>query len=153
MSCFRYGVLGSREALKRSCRKLEQRLTLECDGQRIPLPHLQGIVVLNIPSFMGGTNFWGGSKSDECFLAPSFDDRVLEVVAVFGSVQMAASRILSAQSHRIAQCSSVQISILGDEGVPVQVSSSILSSQIKLIGKISFYLTLIVSCKFHAHKI
>jgi diacylglycerol kinase (ATP) len=116
-----YGVLGSREALKRSCRKLEQRLTLECDGQRIPLPSLQGIVVLNIPSFMGGTNFWGGSKSDECFLAPSFDDRVLEVVAVFGSVQMATSRILSAQSHRIAQCSSVQISILGDEGVPVQV--------------------------------
>lgn len=123
MCVFRYGVLGSREALKRSCRKLEQRLTLECDGQRIPLPHLQGIVVLNIPSFMGGTNFWGGSKSDECFLAPSFDDRVLEVVAVFGSVQMAASRILSAQSHRIAQCSSVQISILGDEGVPVQVSA------------------------------
>ncbi|XP_065333639.1 diacylglycerol kinase eta isoform X2 [Cloeon dipterum] len=116
-----YGVLGSREALKRSCRRLEQRLTLECDGQRIPLPSLQGIVVLNIPSFMGGTNFWGGSKSDECFLAPSFDDRVLEVVAVFGSVQMAASRILSAQSHRIAQCSSVQISIIGDEGVPVQV--------------------------------
>ncbi|XP_059478618.1 diacylglycerol kinase eta-like isoform X2 [Neocloeon triangulifer] len=116
-----YGVLGSREALKRSCRKLEQRLTLECDGQRIPLPALQGIVVLNIPSFMGGTNFWGGSKSDECFLAPSFDDRVLEVVAVFGSVQMAASRILSAQSHRIAQCSSVQISIIGEEGVPVQV--------------------------------
>ncbi|KAF4522401.1 hypothetical protein B566_EDAN012984 [Ephemera danica] len=116
-----YGVLGSREALKRSCRKLEQRLTLECDGQRIPLPSLQGIVVLNIPSFMGGTNFWGGSKSDECFLAPSFDDRILEVVAVFGSVQMAASRILSAQSHRIAQCSSVQIGILGDEGVPIQV--------------------------------
>lgn len=72
-------------------------------------------------SFMGGTNFWGGNKEDDCFIAPSFDDRVLEVVAVFGSVQMAASRIINLQHHRIAQCHSVKITILGDEGVPVQV--------------------------------
>lgn len=54
-------------------------MQLECDGQRIPLPELQGIVVLNIPSFMGGTNFWGGTRADDIFLAPSFDDRILEV--------------------------------------------------------------------------
>lgn len=70
---------------------------------------------------MGGTNFWGGSKEDDIFLAPSFDDRILEVVAVFGSVQMAASRLINLQHHRIAQCHSIQITILGDEGVPVQV--------------------------------
>ncbi|XP_068086403.1 diacylglycerol kinase eta [Anabrus simplex] len=116
-----YGVLGSREWLQKTYKNLEQRVQLECDGQRIPLPSLQGIVVLNIPSFMGGTNFWGGSKEDDCFLAPSFDDRILEVVAVFGSVQMAASRLINLQHHRIAQCQTVQISILGDEGVPVQV--------------------------------
>ena len=66
-------------------------------------------------SFMGGTNFWGGNKEDDCFIAPSFDDRVLEVVAVFGSVQMAASRIINLQHHRIAQCHSVKITILGKE--------------------------------------
>lgn len=60
-------------------RHLGQRVQLECDGQRIPLPELQGIVVLNIPSFMGGTNFWGGTRGDDIFLAPSFDDRILEV--------------------------------------------------------------------------
>ena len=99
------------------------------------------IEVCSINSFMGGTNFWGGNKEDDCFIAPSFDDRVLEVVAVFGSVQMAASRIINLQHHRIAQCHSVKITILGtardwnfyfelakltiwrlgDEGVPVQV--------------------------------
>jgi diacylglycerol kinase (ATP) len=63
---------------------------------------------------MGGTNFWGGTKEDDCFLAPSFDDRVLEVVAVFGSVQMAASRLINLQHHRIAQCQTVQITILGE---------------------------------------
>lgn len=88
-------------------------MQLECDGQRIPLPSLQGIVVLNIPSFMGGTNFWGGKEEDDCFLAPSFDDKILEVVAVFGSVQMAASRLINLQHHRIAQCQTVQINVLG----------------------------------------
>ncbi|KAL5290145.1 DGKD family protein [Megaselia abdita] len=116
-----YGVLGSKQLLKNTCKNFEQRVQLECDGQKIPLPSLQGLVILNIPSFMGGINFWGGTKEDDIFLAPSFDDRILEVVAVFGSVQMAASRILNLQHHRIAQCQSVQINILGDEDVPIQV--------------------------------
>ncbi|XP_049317688.1 diacylglycerol kinase eta isoform X7 [Bactrocera dorsalis] len=116
-----YGVLGSKQLLQKTCKNLEQRVQLECDGQRIPLPSLQGIVILNIPSFMGGTNFWGSSKKDDIFLLPSFDDRILEVVAVFGSVQMAASRLINLQHHRIAQCQSVQINILGDEEIPIQV--------------------------------
>lgn len=95
---------------------------------------------------MGGINFWGGTKEDDIFLAPSIDDHILEVVAVFGTVQMAASRLINLQHHRIAQCSTVQINILGkcvlilsffhfrcvefcqcyslvtgEEGVPVQV--------------------------------
>lgn len=41
------------------------RLILQCDGQYIPLPSLQGIAVLNIPSYAGGTNFWGGTKEDD----------------------------------------------------------------------------------------
>lgn len=110
-----YGVLGSKQWLQKTYKNLEQRVQLECDGQRIPLPSLQGIVILNIPSFMGGTNFWGGTKEDDCFLAPSFDDRILEVVAVFGSVQMAACRLINLQHHRIAQCQSVQINILGKD--------------------------------------
>ncbi|XP_052868545.1 diacylglycerol kinase eta [Anopheles cruzii] len=116
-----YGVLGSKQWLQKTYKNLEQKVQLECDGQRIPLPSLQGIVVLNIPSFMGGTNFWGSKKEDDCFLAQSFDDRILEVVAVFGSVQMAASRLINLQHHRIAQCQCVQINILGEECVPIQV--------------------------------
>lgn len=38
---------------------------MQCDGQRILLPSLQGIAVLNIPSYAGGTNFWGGTKEDD----------------------------------------------------------------------------------------
>ncbi|XP_056140027.1 diacylglycerol kinase delta-like isoform X1 [Lampris incognitus] len=116
-----YGVLGTKELLHRTYKNLEQRVLLECDGRPIPLPSLQGIAVLNIPSYAGGTNFWGGTKEDDTFSAPSFDDKILEVVAVFGSMQMAVSRVINLQHHRIAQCRTVKITILGDEGVPVQV--------------------------------
>ncbi|KAM9318166.1 diacylglycerol kinase delta isoform 2-T3 [Pholidichthys leucotaenia] len=116
-----YGVLGTKELLHRTYKNLEQRVLLECDGRPIPLPSLQGIAVLNIPSYAGGTNFWGGTKEDDTFTAPSFDDKILEVVAVFGSMQMVVSRVINLQHHRIAQCRTVKITILGDEGVPVQV--------------------------------
>jgi len=46
-----YGVLGGREIVHRTYKNLEQRVRLECDGQLIPLPNLQGIVVLNIPRY------------------------------------------------------------------------------------------------------
>ncbi|KAJ3585432.1 hypothetical protein NHX12_014151 [Muraenolepis orangiensis] len=116
-----YGVLGTKELVQKTYKNLEQRVQLECDGVSISLPSLQGLAVLNIPSYAGGINFWGGTKEDNNFGAPSFDDKKLEVVAVFGSMQMAMSRVINLQHHRIAQCRQVKITILGDEGVPVQV--------------------------------
>lgn len=44
-------------------------------------------------------------SSPQNFGAPSFDDKKLEVVAVFGSMQMAMSRVINLQHHRIAQVS------------------------------------------------
>ena len=73
-----------------------------------------------INSYMAGINFWGGTKEDDNFTAPCMDDKILEVVAVFGSAQLGISRVFNLQHHRIAQCRSVKISIIGDEGVPVQ---------------------------------
>ncbi|XP_067300544.1 diacylglycerol kinase delta isoform X2 [Pseudorasbora parva] len=116
-----YGVLGTKELVQKTYKNLEQRVQLECDGVPMSLPSLQGLAVLNIPSYAGGINFWGGTKEDNNFGAPSFDDKKLEVVAVFGSMQMAMSRVINIQHHRIAQCRQVKITILGDEGVPVQV--------------------------------
>ena len=37
------------------------------------------------------------------FTAPSMDDKILEVVAVFGSAQLGISRVINLQHHRIAQ--------------------------------------------------
>ncbi|XP_015361923.1 diacylglycerol kinase kappa [Marmota marmota marmota] len=116
-----YGLLGSKELLQRSYRKLEERVHLECDGEPISLPNLQGIVVLNITSYAGGVNFWGSNTATAEYDAPAIDDGKLEVVAIFGSVQMAVSRIINLHHHRIAQCRELMITIDGEEGIPVQV--------------------------------
>ncbi|CAB3409023.1 unnamed protein product [Caenorhabditis bovis] len=118
-----YGMLGGKELMHRTYRNLDQRIRLECDGVPIDLPSLQGIVILNIPSYSGGANFWGRGK-DDSFTAQSFDDRILEVVALFGVIHVATSRVpnvVRLQNHRIAQCRHVRIVILGDEPIPVQV--------------------------------
>ena len=61
-------------------------------------------------------------------MVPSFSDRVMEVMAVFGTSHLGLSQILmglperlGTQRHRIAQCRSVKITIRGDEPIPVQV--------------------------------
>ncbi|KAE9420131.1 hypothetical protein Angca_004883, partial [Angiostrongylus cantonensis] len=118
-----YGILGGKELMQRTYRNLDQRIRLECDGVPVELPSLQGIVILNIPSYSGGANFWGSAK-DEIFAAQSFDDRLLEVVALFGVIHVATSRVpnvVRLQNHRIAQCRHVRIIIMGNESIPVQV--------------------------------
>ncbi|EHB14356.1 Diacylglycerol kinase kappa [Heterocephalus glaber] len=116
-----YGLLGTKELLQRSYRKLEERVHLECDGEAISLPNLQGIVVLNITSYAGGVNFWGSNIAATEYEAPAIDDGKLEVVAIFGSAQMAMSRLINLHHHRIAQCRELMITIDGEEGIPVQV--------------------------------
>uniref|UniRef100_A0A1I7Z6I9 Diacylglycerol kinase n=1 Tax=Steinernema glaseri TaxID=37863 RepID=A0A1I7Z6I9_9BILA len=118
-----YGMLGGKELLHRTFRNLEQRILLECDGRRVQLPALQGLVILNIPSYSGGANFWGTSKG-ATFTVQSFDDKVLEVVALFSVIHVASSRmskVVRMQNHRIAQARQIKIIITGDEPIPVQV--------------------------------
>nr|XP_018668628.1 diacylglycerol kinase delta isoform X2 [Ciona intestinalis] len=119
-----YGVLATKEFAVKTYKNLEQRIKLECDGQPISLPTIQGIVVLNIPSFMGGANFWGSRSGNEIFMPPSYNDKMLEVLAVFNTVQLGMAVVGPEgvlQHHRIAQCRSIKITILGEEPVPLQI--------------------------------
>ena len=39
---------------------------MQCDGKKLRLPRkIQGVVVLNIPSYMAGTNFWGTDREKD----------------------------------------------------------------------------------------
>lgn len=114
-----YGILGSKEMLLNTCKNLHHRLRLKCDGFEIELPKLQGIVLLNISSYMGGTNFWG-TKADDKFRPQCPDDGLVEVVAVKGSSQMAASKVIGITPHRLWQARYVQILISEGDPIPIQ---------------------------------
>ena len=61
-----YLTLGGKEFFANSQRYLERRIQLECDGELVKLPQrLQGVVFLNIPSYMAGTNFWGTEREKD----------------------------------------------------------------------------------------
>jgi diacylglycerol kinase (ATP) len=59
-------------------------LFFQCDGEAISLPNLQGIVVLNITSYAGGVNFWGGNTATTVSMERN---RVEKVMALLRSLR------------------------------------------------------------------
>merc|ERR1712151_1487536 len=57
---------GTTNLLHRKCANLASKVTLECDGQTVMVPSdVEGIVVLNINSFGGGSDLWGSAVTDD----------------------------------------------------------------------------------------
>ena len=71
-------------------RSLHKELQLQVDAQNVPLPNIEGLIFLNIPSWGSGADLWG-SEVDGRYGKPSIDDGLLEVVGVTGVVHMVRS--------------------------------------------------------------
>eukprot|EP00927_Polykrikos_kofoidii_P054923 TRINITY_DN49265_c0_g1_i1.p1 TRINITY_DN49265_c0_g1~~TRINITY_DN49265_c0_g1_i1.p1 ORF type:complete len:615 (+),score=101.75 TRINITY_DN49265_c0_g1_i1:213-2057(+) len=135
---------GTQNFFHQSCSNLASRVVLECDGRVVEVPkNMQGIVVLNIPSFGGGSDLWGsadgedtsdededeiqaiGSGSDGAasfglsMSKASMRDMRLEVVGVHGSFQLGAAQVGLYSARRLAQASHVKIT--NNTALPVQV--------------------------------
>jgi len=106
-----YGALGVRDAALLSCADLADRVTLTCDGREVAVPAgAKGILLLNIASFMGGVRPW----SDDMPGAPrgvcSHSDGLVEVVAHFGALHLAAMQVGAARAVPLARAAHVRIS-------------------------------------------
>lgn len=53
-----YFTFGTKDVLERECKDLDQCLELFMDGQPVPLPSLESLVVLNIPCWGAGVKPW-----------------------------------------------------------------------------------------------
>ncbi len=51
-------VYGTKDVLERECRDLDKILELSLDGERVELPNIESIVVLNIPCWGAGVRPW-----------------------------------------------------------------------------------------------
>uniref|UniRef100_A0A915HK05 Diacylglycerol kinase accessory domain-containing protein n=1 Tax=Romanomermis culicivorax TaxID=13658 RepID=A0A915HK05_ROMCU len=123
----------------------------QTDSDSSIAPSVKKSIPILFVFYQGGANFWGGGnnggRQDETssssqghfsardaavgsrptttsyslFQSQAVDDGLLEVVAVFGVLHCATSRLIKLHNHRIAQCQKVKITIAGSEPLPVQV--------------------------------
>lgn len=119
-----YTGVGAKDILAQSPLHLSTHIKLECDGQEVVIPpDTEGILLLNIPSYMGGVNIWASGRPAGPPAAverpQSMCDRRLEVVAVYGSWHLGRMQVGLSQARRLVQCSSARITLL--ESMPMQV--------------------------------
>ncbi|KAI5316995.1 hypothetical protein L3X38_036702 [Prunus dulcis] len=83
----RYAKEGARDIMDRTCAGLPWQVWLEVDGKDIDIPKdSEGLIVLNIGSYMGGVNLWQNDiEHDDDFSLQSMHDKMLEVVCVCGA--------------------------------------------------------------------
>ena len=62
-----YLTYGTKDVVYKECKDLDGRLELKMDGQRVDLPQLESLVVLNIPYWGAGVQPWtmGNGNDDE----------------------------------------------------------------------------------------
>uniref|UniRef100_A0AAQ4R4D7 Diacylglycerol kinase n=1 Tax=Gasterosteus aculeatus aculeatus TaxID=481459 RepID=A0AAQ4R4D7_GASAC len=99
-------------------RSLHKELRLQVDGRDVPLPHIEGLIFLNIPSWGSGADLWG-SEVDVRHGKPRIDDGMLEVVGVTGVVHMGQVQSGLRSGIRIAQGTYIRLTV--NKPIPVQV--------------------------------
>ncbi|XP_037833445.1 diacylglycerol kinase theta [Kryptolebias marmoratus] len=99
-------------------RSLHKELQLQVDNENVPLPNIEGLIFLNIPSWGSGADLWG-SEVDSRFRKPSINDGLLEVVGVTGVVHMGQVQSGLRSGIRIAQGTYVRLTVRNH--LPVQV--------------------------------
>ncbi|XP_065052718.1 diacylglycerol kinase beta-like isoform X2 [Rhopilema esculentum] len=120
----RYFEAGTAEQLSASCKRLQEDIEVECDGQKLDLlsgPNLEGIAIINIPSVYGGANLWGevdkkkrrpkeNGVKDVNTLQQDIGDRCIEVIGL-ENVLYVGQIIAGVRQHglRLAQCSTLTI--------------------------------------------
>ncbi|XP_043273541.1 diacylglycerol kinase theta [Venturia canescens] len=115
-----YVKMGLRKMVSRgsSVLHLERVVHLEVDGKVVPLPEVEGIILLNILSWGSGANPWGLDR-DERFQSPNHWDGMLEVVGVTSVIHLGKIQSGLSTAIRIAQGGHIKIRLQVD--MPVQV--------------------------------
>ncbi|KAM3866733.1 diacylglycerol kinase theta [Diretmus argenteus] len=99
-------------------RSLHKELQLQVDTHTVPLPNIEGLIFLNIPSWGSGADLWG-SEVDGRHGKPRIDDGLLEVVGVTGVVHMGQVQSGLRSGIRIAQGNYIRLTV--SKPIPVQV--------------------------------
>ncbi|GFP90630.1 diacylglycerol kinase 2 [Phtheirospermum japonicum] len=117
----RYAKEGARDMMDRACADLPWQVWLEVDDKDIEIPKdAEGLIVLNIGSYMGGVDLWQNDyEHDDNFNHQSMHDKMLEVVCVSGSWHLGKLQVGLSQATRLAQGKVIRIHL--SSPFPVQI--------------------------------
>ncbi|KAI5698623.1 hypothetical protein M8J75_009471 [Diaphorina citri] len=122
---FLYLTFGTQQAMERGCRDLDQRIELYLDGERVDLPPIESVVVLNIPSWASGVDLWKLGRDSEDGMGDSLeqdqkiDDSKIEVMALYSSFHIARLQVGLSEPLKLGQVSQVKIKLL--HKTPMQI--------------------------------
>jgi len=112
-----YGQFGM-EVYMQNVPLLHEHLTMEIDGKPFEIPKdLQGIMVINLPNYAGGSNLWGNTSDKKI----SIEDKKLEICGVQSAFHIGQCKAGLASAIQICQCSSITFTWIKDIGLSVQV--------------------------------
>lgn len=116
-----YAREGAKDMMDRSCSDLPWHVSLEVDGKNIEIPEdAEGVIVLNIPSYMGGVDLWQNDNDhDDDFSLQSIHDKILEVVCISGTWHLGKLQVGLSRAHRLAQGKVIRLFL--HSSFPVQV--------------------------------
>jgi len=133
-----YGQLGFTSMLA-SHSPFNEIVKMEVDGKPFEVPAgLTGILLLNLPSWGGGTNPWGPEATDGKFKPQVIDDSLVEVIGFTGAFHLAQIQSGLQYGIRITQAHSVKLTT--SQPLPVQVDGeawvlSPCSIEVKMLNK------------------
>uniref|UniRef100_A0A914VCY2 Diacylglycerol kinase n=1 Tax=Plectus sambesii TaxID=2011161 RepID=A0A914VCY2_9BILA len=113
-------TFGTKDVLEHACKDLQDKVELFLDGKKIDLPPLEGIVVLNIPSWGGGVKVWqlGDASS---WPEQRIDDGLFEVFGLYSSFHIAQMQVGMSEPFRIGQGRELSLRIFHKGRLPMQV--------------------------------
>lgn len=133
-------------------RPLSTLVKVVCDGNEVPLKDaFQSLQIFNVSTAADGVYFWGKRKSSsgelKVYNNPSLCDKRLEISAIRNFIHMGLAKANATHSYRLAQCSSVDISLSEEivkRKVVIQVDGEV---WVLVPGTIKMYLDRQISIK------
>ncbi|PKA66725.1 Diacylglycerol kinase 2 [Apostasia shenzhenica] len=109
----RYAKEGAKDIVDRTCADLPWEVSLEVDGTMVEIPKdAEGVIVLNIGSYMGGIDLWKNDYDHyDDFAVQSMHDKMLEVVCISGTWHLGKLQIGLSKAQRLAQGKTIKLHI------------------------------------------
>lgn len=116
-----YTGMGALDIVSGDELNLPKKVIIECDGVEVPLPRgAEGIIIANIPSYMGGIDLWASGKGPGAVQgSQSMCDGKLEIVAVGGSWHLGQLTVGLSRAERLRQGRRIVVRTV--EALPMQI--------------------------------